>query len=281
MIRDPIAAGSFYERDSTQLVKQIESCFNSEFGVNQLNYEKEDIKAIISPHAGYMFSGPCAIHAYSKLKTEEDYIFVILGVNHTGIDGSGISLSDFKTPLGIVENDIEFSKELSKEAKIQITEAPHVYEHSIEVQLPLIQYFLKNKFKIVPIIVTSGIDLSMLGTKIFELKEKLKRNIVVVASSDFTHYGRNYHYFPFEKNPVKKVIDDDLNIINNYILKKDPEGFIEKASQKTICGLFTIPTMLYFIKRFDNSEGKLLKYYTSYDLYHSDSFVGYASIIFK
>lgn len=298
MIRKPVVAGMFYPQTKQELINEIELCFSSDLGpgIAELNrseklqeFEKSKVIALISPHAGYVFSGPCAAHGFyevyhssNKELTENQRCVVILGVNHTGLGSSGISLLDFETPLGVVKNNRWLSQELNKLSKVPLDEAPHIYEHSIEVQLPFLQYIFENRFTLIPIIVDADADFNAIGNALFQIKNKCKE-FIVIASSDFTHYGFDYHYIPFGENATEKVKEDDLETIK-VILKKDSMKFLERANERTICGRYTITSLLEYVNNVEKEgkvKGELLKYYLSNDIYPSQSFVGYASIVFK
>jgi MEMO1 family protein len=305
-MRKAIAAGQFYESDSSLLKKQIESCFKNNLGPGNLPKIKIKLKkevksknfiGLISPHAGYMFSGACASHGFKFLaETQETWpeTFILLGPNHTGYANSFFSLSseDFETPLGIVKNDtilgnkiIKFSQ--SNQLNLKPDEQAHQYEHSLEVQLPFLQFIYgiaKKDFKIVPIIISSQnyqelVEFAELITKIIKNESK---SIGIIASSDFTHYGPNYGFvpFPFNKETKKNLYALDKQAINEILNLKTKE-FHEKASKTTICGMAPI-TILTEIAKILKKKPSFLKYYTSGDIVQDyENAVGYSSIIFS
>lgn len=282
MIRQPIVSGKFYENNPNRLRQEIENCFESKFGPG--NYLKkntyETIKAIIVPHAGYSFSGACASHAYLELsKLEHKKTFVIIGLNHNGIQ-SGISNVNWKTPLGEVEIDKALVKEIVNNTNLEINENCHKYEHSIEVQLPFLQYLFNNDFKIVPISL-GQLDFIIFGNELYNTLKN--NNIPLIISSDFTHYGLNYNYTPFRqdiKYNLNKLDNDAINLILNF----NTNGFMDyiEKTKITICGYIPILSMLTYMKNFSNKSSKLLKYYTSGDILNDyKNSVSYASLIFK
>lgn len=284
MIREAKYKGQFYEEDKEKLIKQIEDCFLDKLGIGKLPKErnKNQIFGVIVPHAGYVFSGPCASYSYYKLKEDgKKDVYVILGVNHHGYS-SAISDMDFETPLGIAENDLEITKELAK--ILEINNQLHNVEHSIEVQIPFLQY-LFGKIKIVPIIVS---DLNYnLVKKIIQLLKEKNRSFTIIASGDFTHYGWHYGYYPFGlgKDSEKQVEEFDLKVIE-LIKEFKVEELIKLKDKTTICGIFPFSMLIALAKEYEKIFNKkinveLLKYYTSNKIYPSNSFVGYASIIFK
>src|SRR4030042_2302873 len=141
-LRPPMFAGTFYNLSPDMLRKEIESCFR----IKQKHLKKK-IKAAIVPHAGYMYSGSVAAHTYSMMEKTN---CVILGTNHSGM-GSDFALMKrglWKTPLGEVAIDEGMADKLMKECNlIEHDTIPHENEHSIEVQLPFLQYKFGDYFK--------------------------------------------------------------------------------------------------------------------------------------
>ncbi|MBW3013261.1 AmmeMemoRadiSam system protein B [Candidatus Woesearchaeota archaeon] len=266
MIRKPVVAGMFYERDFKKLNAQIDACFK---GVIEQN---EKVKAIISPHAGYMFSGKAAAHSFSNLPIVDTY--VIVGLSHQGFPNC-VSYADFETPFGVLKNDQYFSQELN----MKNDELAHQNEHSIEVQLPFLQH-IHPEAKIVPILVSSH---EGVAAEIARVCKELKRKIILIASSDFTHYGPSYDYVPFKEFVKKNLYKLDNKAIE-FILDLDKKGFrgcIEKTGA-TICGKEPISVLLDYAKLIGIKKARLLDYYTSGDIVGDYSnAVGYASIVFE
>jgi hypothetical protein len=287
MLRKPAVSGAFYEASRERLIKQIEDCFFSCRGPGHLPGEKQkpEVLGLVAPHAGYAFSGACAAHAYAQLNPAKEAAFVILGVNHSGIGSSSVSLSDFETPLGTARNDLQLSRKIASFSMIPSDERPHFYEHSIEVQVPFLQYICRERLRIVPIIVDFSCDYAKLASAMLLAAKELAREVVVIASSDFTHYGPNYGETGLGESAEQKVKEDDLSTIQ-HILKKSPEDFFNAARMKTICGIHTITALLHYISLAEktkqvDSKPELLKYYQSSEIMPSGSFVGYASIVFR
>ena len=159
-IRRPTVAGQFYEGDAEALRAQIKNCFLHDLGPKKLpnvnlHIHPRNIVGMICPHAGYMYSGPVAASAFYELALDgKPDTVVLMGPNHTGY-GSALSLMNegvWRTPLGDVEIDAEMANEIIHETNlIDVDELAHRHEHSIEVQLPFLQFLYGNTFKIVPI----------------------------------------------------------------------------------------------------------------------------------
>ena len=274
MVRHSIVAGRFYESDKKKLGEQIKECFLHKLGPGNLP-EKHDknILGIISPHAGYFFSGACAAHGFKELGEGKNAdVYIIIGFSHSG-HGACTSLDDFETPLGIIKNYAEFTQQLINNG-LRENKAAHYSEHSIEVQLPFLQY-MKKEARFVPVFADHNYN---------ELAEIIKITIkemnvkaCLIASSDFTHYGMSYGYLPFTEDVKENMYKLDKAAID-LILKNNGADFINYTERTgaTICGRYAIACMMRIL----NKKARLLKYYTSGDvLGEYDNSVGYASIV--
>ena len=282
MIRLPAVAGAFYEGDADKLKKQIEESFLHPLGPGKIpqvpsQKGKRDNLFFIVPHAGYMYSGPVAAHAYYYLASEgtPDTV-IILGPNHTGL-GSYVSIwpkGKWKTPLGEVEIDEQIAMDLVRESEvIDIDERAHLYEHSVEVQVPFLQYFFDSKIKIVPIVImmqTPEIS-EFIAEGIYRIMKRYSdKDIVVIASSDLNHY-----------EPHDKTIEKD-NMAIEKITQLDYKGLFNVVEEKdvTVCGFGPIMTVLILAKKF-NKRPYVLKHATSGDTSgDKSSVVGYLSVRF-
>jgi hypothetical protein len=274
-MRLPYVAGQFYSSSESGLKEQIKDCFLSPIGPKRLpekKEEKRDILGCIVPHAGYMYSGPVAAHVYYKLSTQiKPESIVIICPNHTG-RGSGVALSkdDWKTPLGVAKTDKEIVESLWKSCEIlDLDEEAHVYEHSLEVQLPFLQY-IYGDFNFVPI--SLGIQDLDTAREVAACLSTIKKDILVIASSDFTHY-----------EPKEEAEKKDKHAIS-YILNLDEKKFIQTVYENnlSICGFGPIATCIATVKKRGATKGELLKYATSGDVTGDFSqVVGYAGILFR
>jgi MEMO1 family protein len=278
-------ASSFYLQDKTQLEKMI-----SEFLSKNNSKKSKKIKACIVPHAGYVFSGKLAGNVYSQIKEKPDTI-ILLGANHIGTEsGFAVSSQDFETPLGIIRNDIEFTSKLLSESKkksfnldeTKRDKIAHQEEHSIEVQLPFLQYLFPNA-KIVPIICQAEENINAikeLAELIFGISIKLKRKILVIASSDFTHYGDSFNFFPFIDNIKENLHKLDRKAIDS-ILKFNTKEFFVNSNKTTICGVGAIGLCIELARVLNCKKSELVDYYTSGDITKDwNNCVSYAGIVF-
>lgn len=278
-IRKPCVAGAFYAGTRAELIDQITECFTHRFGPGSVPqpalHGPRRVFGIVSPHAGYMYSGPVAANGYSRLAADGlPDAFVILGPNHTGL-GSGLSIQTegaWETPMGIASIDSELAKKIQRSSGlIDVDERAHANEHSIEVQLPFVQFLFKDEAKFVPICMMMQ-DLSTSREVARSIVEQTKgKDAVIIASSDFTHYES--HETASRKD--KEAID--------AILKLDDEALNEfgESSRVTLCGYGPITTLIAAAKMVGNVRAELLAYRTSGDITGDKSaVVGYSSLVF-
>lgn len=280
MVRKPIVASQFYEGTTKALVEEVRNCFTSKFGPGSLPEKKisKEIKGAIVPHAGYFYSGAGASHVYKALaESKKPDLFLIFGPNHTGLGQTSICLDDFETPLGIAKVDKEFGNALIKNSNLENNPSVHQYEHSIEVQIPFLQYVLKD-FMFLPIVISSAAYLDDIAEAIKKTIKETKKKVCLIASSDFTHYGFSYGYAPFSDN-IRENIEKLDNGAIEYIKKMDSNGFLSYINKTgaTICGYLPIALLL---KTLEQGKVELLNYYMSGDVVNDYSTsVSYASIV--
>jgi AmmeMemoRadiSam system protein B/AmmeMemoRadiSam system protein A len=265
MIRVPVVSGTFYPASLSQLKARIE-------GMVDEKAVKEEIIGLISPHAGYIYSGPVAGAVISRIKFKDT--FIILGPNHTGIGKPCSIMTEgiWKTPLGEVEIDSELGKQiLATSSYLQEDYAAHEFEHSIEVQLPFLQYF-KPDIKLVPIILaySNGAIYKEIGREIAKAVKDLNREVVIIASSDMTHYE------PQESAQRKdtQAIEAILDLNEDELLKRVDELNI------TMCGYAPTVSLISAARELGATGAELVKYQTSGDTTGDYSnVVGYAGIV--
>ncbi len=283
--RKSIVAGSFYDANKESLSQQINNCFLHEIGPQGLPehgknvQNKRNIKGVISPHAGFIFSGPIAAHHFLRLSYEKTpQTIIIIGPNHRGL-GKEIAIMStgyWETPLGNIEIDEQLAKEIiNYDDKHLIKEdaQAHAFEHSIEVQLPFLQFiYPQNQFKIIPICISNQqlVKMNYLADTIFmATKEK---SCLLIASSDFTHYESQESAKRKDAEAIDKIINMDSKLFYDTI----------RRNGASICGPGPIAMVIEVCKKLGINRGKLLKYATSGDVSGmNDQVVGYASIIFE
>lgn len=274
-MRNPCVAGQFYSGSREGLKEQIKECFLSDIGPGELPKSgdaKRDIVGCVVPHAGYMYSGAVAAHVYAELaKQAVPETIVIIGFNHRGIGSlAALSNDDWETPLGVVGTDREVVGELSKYCKLMdIDETAHIDEHSLEVQLPFLQY-IYDDFKMVPLSLNWAA--SEILDEISECLSKIEKDVLVIASSDFTHYEAHESATQKDKNAI------------SHILNMDEKRFLQTVYENklSICGFVPIASCIAASKKIGATKAELLKYSTSGDVtgdYHQ--VVGYAGIVLR
>jgi len=290
MIRKAVVSGQFYEGTKEALLKQIEECFRHEKGPGMLpgTQRKGKILGAIVPHAGYIYSGPCAAHSYKAIaESEIPNVYVILGPSHMGFHKTCFSLDYWETPLGLVKTNDKLGQ-IMEDNKLELIPLPHNEEHSIEVQIPFLQYITQkqiSKLKILPIIVaeTDWEDMiPMIKKSIEEFTAEKKKNVIIIASSDFTHYGVNYGYLPFNTNVKENLHNLDKGAIDR-IKKMDSKDFLRycDTTGATICGKYPIAVLIELLKG-KSQSAELLQYYASGDILGDyRNAVGYGSMIFR
>ncbi len=275
ILRPPAVAGTFYNLDPEMLKKQINSCFKHKLGPKTM--KKEKILSAIVPHAGYVYSGPVAAWVYSRIEKAN---YVIIGPNHTGVGEKFALMKNglWKTPLGEVAISEQMAEKIKKECKIlEYDVLAHQYEHSIEVQLPFLQFRFGSDFKFVPISILNEFadetlleSCKLIGKGIANAIKSEKDRWIVLASSDFSHYV---------PHQTAKRIDKDLI---KSIIRLNSKEFFEKINEKdaSVCGFGPIAIAIEVAKNLGAKRGKLLKYATSGDITEEyGAVVGYAAII--
>ena len=264
MTRQPAYAGQFYPADKDALSDEVDKLIPK-------GTEKVNALGAIIPHAGYIYSGPVAGNTYARLEPKDTYI--IFGPNHTGYGSRFASSNEsWDTPFGTVNINqtlLDAIKQGTSLIKDDVT--AHAAEHSIEVQLPFIEKIAPSS-DIVPVTVKyGGVD------ELYEIAEAIsnaikgsEEDVMVIASSDMTHYESR-------ENAQKK---DDMAI--QKIISLDPEGLFDVVEKNDIsmCGYIPSVIMLMCACKLDAKKADLVKYSDSgYTTGDTDQVVGYAGIV--
>lgn len=267
MRRSPAVAGQFYHSTAAKLTQQVEQYIDR-------NAKKEKVIGVVSPHAGLMYSGPVAGAVFSAIDFPET--FILIGPNHTGL-GAQISMmesGEWEIPTGIFQIDEKISYKIAMNVPIVVKDSKgHMFEHSLEVQIPFIAYFSKQ-VKIVPITILSASveECQILGEGIAKAVKTVNYPVVLVASSDMSHYVSDN----IARQKDKKAIDK--------ILSLDPEGLYETVVRERIsmCGYLPATIMLFAAKALGAQSARLVKYSTSAEVSGDyDHVVGYAGIVLR
>jgi AmmeMemoRadiSam system protein B/AmmeMemoRadiSam system protein A len=277
-IRPAAKAGSWYEGNPEALEKQLVRFFNK---ADPPKVEGR-VRALISPHAGYVYSGQTAAYG-GKLVEGAPYkrVIVLAPSHYARFEGGSImDVTHYETPLGRIPLDREACDALLKTDYFTSVSMAHTQEHSLELQLPIIQHALEGEFTLIPIVI-GNIRTSWYEPMTRLLLDYWDDETLVVASSDFTHYGANFGYVPFRKNVPENLEKLDMGAIDK-ILELDSRGFTDYVAETaaTICGRKPI-ALLLSLAREKKMKAHLLHYTTSGAMGgdYSTS-VSYASICF-
>ena len=275
MIRKPVVAGQFYPAEKNDLENMIKYCMKHKYGPgNKPILSHEKIFGVVCPHAGYVYSGPTACYSYKSIVSQNPELVIIIGPNHFGIGKKAATMVDvqWETPLGMVQVDSESAKQVSEISNfIEIDEYSHSQDHSLEVQIPMMQKLFSKDFQILPIILrTQDMEIAMdVGNTVSEIAKR--KNAIIVASSDFTHYEENSFAHQQDKALIEPILDMDVEKFYQVLIKK----------RVTACGYGAIASAMIACKNLGATKGKLLSYTTSGDVSgDTRSVVGYGAIKF-
>ena len=236
------------------------------------SFSPGSVIGLVCPHAGIIYSGPVAGATVSRIRITDTVI--IMGPNHTGL-GKPFSImtsGTWETPMGNVEIDTDLAEKLGGHSSyLEEDTGAHLREHSIEIQLPFLLHFKKN-FKIVPIVLShaTGSVYREIGQEIAEVLGELGREIVILASSDMTHYES------------QKEAERKDNSAIDAIMNLDDEALLERiASQNiTMCGYAPVVALISAAKAMGARKAELIRYQTSGETSGDfTSVVGYAGLI--
>lgn len=276
MTREPAVAGQFYPADKNQLSEMLDGFFSKtkkqDFG--------GEIIGIISPHAGYVFSAQTAAWVFKQIEGRKTDTVVLVGSSHKYlINGAAVwSGGDFLTPLGKVQIDEDSVKTLIKEAGfIKIDNNVHKPEHSLEVQIPFLQKMLGN-FKILPILIN---DVSYSQKTAEAIAQAVKgKNVLLVASSDMTHYPNKKNAEIIDSDILKKIEGLDVTELEKNDAKWMSQGIPNLSC--TLCGLPAVAAVMYASKLLGCDKAKTVHYSNSAESKYGDAdrVVGYGSAVF-
>ena len=287
--RKPIVAGQFYPGQHDSCVDEINECLEARTLGKSL---PETIAAGIVPHAGWTFSGSLAALVFSAIKQRHQKIhtFVIFGAAHGyfGQSPAVYETGSWITPLGEVAIDEELAGAVLSSGTAVSDSAPHRAEHSIEVQLPFIQYLFAGA-KILPILVPPGGQAVALGTSVGGIITPGGKKIICIGSTDLTHYGPRYGFTPMGTGAEALKWADRVNDQKfiDLALKLEPQSLLTSAAENcNACGAGAVAAAVAAAKKLGKTKGLLLAHTNSNEIMlrkmgtASAESVGYAAIIF-
>jgi AmmeMemoRadiSam system protein B/AmmeMemoRadiSam system protein A len=279
--RQPAVAGSFYPSDPFEIQRMLKSFFAKA----PARVAGPDVLAIISPHAGYVFSGEVAAAAFNQVDPDKEYktVFIIGSSHRNAFSGASVySVGNYSTPLGTVNTNLETAQKLAIENKVLAFDPQyHRYEHSIEVQVPFLQFFLKKDFSIVPILLGTQ-DPKTCEQIANALKPYFNPENLFVISTDFSHY------------PEYKAAFITDQQIADAIVTNNPDKFlyaVESCTKKKVenlatgcCSWPSVVTLMYLTEEMPGISYKQVLYKNSGDSEYGekDRVVGYYALsVFK
>lgn len=278
-IRPPVVAGKFYPESAAVLKSAIEKFMKSAAPA-----QTQAPLAIVVPHAGYIYSGQICADGYSQVRSGAYEVVVILGTNHTTPDLRKIALypgAGFRTPLGTIQVDEGIVAALiAASPECKADRAPHVREHSVEVQIPFIQ-FLFPQAKIVPAIVGMA-DVGLYTRFGTALAKVLKgKRALIVASSDLSHYPSAADAEIVDRKTLSAVASLDPTTLHNTI-QAQMAGRI-RGLDTCACGEAPIMAAMEAAKALGATSGKVVSYANSGDvpIGERERVVGYGAVVFS
>jgi AmmeMemoRadiSam system protein B/AmmeMemoRadiSam system protein A len=253
-------AGTWYKADPNGLRAELTGFFQK-----AAVEPKEDVIALILPHAGYQYSGPTAACGVQSLGHSFKRVIVIGPTHRLPMEDmfSVPRATHYETPLGQVALDVEFAEKLLKYPLFQDVPAAYQQEHSVQIEVPLLQYKLSD-FKLV-LIVAGQCSYDTIARAGRILASLIDADTLVVASSDFTHYGPQYQYVPFKENIPENLKKLDMGAFE-FIQKLDAKGLLgyRDSTGATICGCVPIAVLLETLGK--DTKAELVRYTTSGEL---------------
>ena len=279
--RKPSVSGIFYSSSKEQLVDELKGCFtNKIFGPGRLppSDQVRKIYGMVSPHAGYLYSGSVAANGYYSVSSSKFNNVILVGPNHYGLGSSVATTMNgiWESPIGDVMVNPQVAKDIASRAtSMDFDEFAHSRDHCLEVQIPFL-LFVTEKFRIVPIILTNQDEYLALelGSAISDtVNECISKGdeFMLIASSDFTHYESNSEAHRKDSQLIKSILSLDITAFY-YTLRQ---------YNVSACGYGAIATVMVAAKNLGATRGELIRYATSGDVTgDKSSVVGYSSILF-
>lgn len=275
-VRPPAVAGQFYAGSAETLRREIEDCYRHELGPGKLPEVNEagarQIVGLVSPHAGYVYSGPPAACGFYELARDgRPELVIILGPSHGPGRSSAVLQAEgaWATPLGQTPINADVATALLESCPDLTAGTRELeYEHSLEVQLPFLQHLYGGALSIVPI---------MMFDQGWETAESLaaaiaqacqQQDVVIIASTDMTH-----------QQPPQVAREQDMRLVK-YMEELDPQGLLAERARRgiTMCGYGPTAAMMAVARQLGAQRGELITYSSSGDVQTMPTVVGYVSL---
>ncbi len=275
--RLPAVAGQFYPANKGELKETLARLFSRVSTPKQ----KGTVVAVIAPHAGYVYSGEVAASSFAQVDPNKNYgtIFLIGPSHHVAFEGASVyTQGDFVTPLGRVRVNTDLAKRLVKENDVLVSRGDaHQYEHSIEVQLPFLQYWLKKEIQIVPIVIGAG-DPSTCEKIARALQSYFTASNLFVISTDFSHYPSYQDAYRVDRETAGAIVANDPDRLMAVIREYAGKGIPRLVT--CMCGWPAVLTLLYMTHDDPALSFVLIQYKNSGDSEYGqkNQVVGYNAI---
>jgi len=276
--RKPVVSGRFYPAQPDQLKSDLKKYFDG----NSKKQFAGTIQALIVPHAGYVFSGDVAASAYLQLNPEQPYknIFILAPSHHYPVQGASVyNLGNYVTPLGEVEVNREIANQLmTTNPMFKYVPEADKQEHSLEVQLPFLQYYLKKPFKLVPIIIGTDHE-PVLKSLAESLQPYFNPDNIFIISSDFSHYPNYQKAQSVDTATMEAIVSNEIQKVKETLIENKNLAIPNLAT--SACGISGILTLMYLTQNNTGIHFEPIKYNNSGDSPYGDHqrVVGYWSII--
>ena len=289
MVREPVVAGRFYPMDRASCLREIREM---KLPADVADLPDRPVAGIV-PHAGWMFSGETALAVLTVIRGRRTpKTFVLLGATHRLVRRSAVFASGgWETPLGVARIDERLGREVLSRAADLLADDPrgHEGEHSIEVQLPLIQHLFPEA-QILPIAVPAGETAAALGRAVGRAIADTEADAVCLGSTDLTHYGPMYGFAPKGSGAgaVRWVREENDRRMVDLMIRLDADAAVaEAASHQNACGAGAVAATMAAARELGAARGVLVQYTTSFDVMRDklgrtdyDATVGYAGVVF-
>jgi AmmeMemoRadiSam system protein B/AmmeMemoRadiSam system protein A len=263
-----VTSGRFYSNHANKLEIEIAGMVKQARKLIDLKIaDADNLLALVAPHAGYIFSGIVAASAFIQLEkiTPRKRVFIIGSSHHTEFNGASVyNKGHYLTPFGKVKVDLALANKLIAESTtIKFVQEAHTQEHCIEVMLPFIQYFWKNEFEIIPIIIASHSEQTS-EQLAKELKPYFNKNNLFIISTDLSHYPTYQDALIIDKRTIKATLTGNPDILLEQI-KLNKKKQVPNLNT-SMCGLSSVLTLLYLIENNSNTSIAPILYQNSGDI---------------
>ncbi len=285
-VREPVVAGQFYPTSRARCIAEIEQCLPQQMPANL----PDPIVAGVVPHAGWSYSGPIAARVYAAIRaaTAPQTIVVLSAMHRWGATRPSVyAAGAWATPLGEVAVDADLAGAVLAEGAGLLVDRPdaHADEHSAEVQMPFIQHLFPEA-QVVPILMPADEMAVQVGAVIARTIAAARKRVVVVGTTDLTHYGPRFYGFApagIGQPALEWARANDRRVIDLMVELRAQEIVAESATHRNACGGGAVAATVAAARQLGAQRGVLLEYTTSHEIMPSgpaSDFVGYAALVF-